>query len=32
MEFDTSLLDETDNLSANEILWNTLTADSLQAM
>ncbi|XP_051906583.1 tyrosine-protein kinase Fer isoform X1 [Hippocampus zosterae] len=32
VEFDTSLLDETDNLSANEILWNTLTADSLQAM
>ncbi|XP_061655194.1 tyrosine-protein kinase Fer isoform X3 [Phyllopteryx taeniolatus] len=32
VEFDTSLLDETDNLSANEILWNTLTADSLRAM
>nr|XP_020478131.1 tyrosine-protein kinase Fer isoform X2 [Monopterus albus] len=32
VEFDTSLLDETDNLPANEILWNTLTADSLQAM
>ncbi|KAK1883824.1 Tyrosine-protein kinase Fer [Dissostichus eleginoides] len=32
VEFDASLLDETDNLPANEILWNTLTADSLQAM
>uniref|UniRef100_A0A673AWD1 non-specific protein-tyrosine kinase n=1 Tax=Sphaeramia orbicularis TaxID=375764 RepID=A0A673AWD1_9TELE len=32
VEFDTSLLDETDNLPANEILWNTLTVDSLQAM
>ncbi|XP_061886892.1 tyrosine-protein kinase Fer [Entelurus aequoreus] len=32
VEFDTSLLDETDNLPANEILWNTLTADSLQTM
>ncbi|XP_023287344.1 tyrosine-protein kinase Fer-like, partial [Seriola lalandi dorsalis] len=32
VEFDTSLLEETDNLPANEILWNTLTADSLQAM
>ena len=32
VEFDVSLLDETDNLPANEILWNTLTADSLQAM
>ncbi|XP_075993456.1 tyrosine-protein kinase Fer [Genypterus blacodes] len=32
VEFDTTLLDETDNLPANEILWNTLTADSLQAM
>ncbi|XP_042250664.1 tyrosine-protein kinase Fer isoform X2 [Thunnus thynnus] len=31
VEFDTSLLEETDNLPANEILWNTLTADSLQA-
>ncbi|XP_054613636.1 tyrosine-protein kinase Fer isoform X1 [Dunckerocampus dactyliophorus] len=32
VEFDTSLLDETDNMPANEILWNTLTADSLQTM
>ncbi|KAM6901118.1 tyrosine-protein kinase Fer isoform 1-T1 [Lycodopsis pacificus] len=32
VEFDASLLDETDNLPANEILWNTLTADNLQAM
>ncbi|XP_037341017.1 tyrosine-protein kinase Fer isoform X1 [Pungitius pungitius] len=32
VEFDASLLDETDNLPANEILWNTLTADSLQVM
>nr|XP_057912075.1 tyrosine-protein kinase Fer isoform X2 [Doryrhamphus excisus] len=32
VEFDTSVLDETDNLPANEILWNTLTADSLQTM
>ncbi|XP_074546000.1 tyrosine-protein kinase Fer isoform X2 [Halichoeres trimaculatus] len=32
VEFDSSLLEETDNLPANEILWNTLTADSLQAM
>ncbi|XP_068608743.1 tyrosine-protein kinase Fer [Brachionichthys hirsutus] len=32
VDFDTSLLEETDNLPANEILWNTLTADSLQAM
>ncbi|XP_042365289.1 tyrosine-protein kinase Fer isoform X4 [Plectropomus leopardus] len=32
VEFDASLLDETDSLPANEILWNTLTADSLQAM
>ncbi|CAK6984250.1 tyrosine-protein kinase Fer, partial [Scomber scombrus] len=31
VEFDTSLLEETDNLPA-DILWNTLTADSLQAM
>ncbi|MEQ2297385.1 hypothetical protein AMECASPLE_034299 [Ameca splendens] len=30
VEFDASLLDETDNIPANEILWNTLTADSLQ--
>uniref|UniRef100_A0A4W6CNP9 Tyrosine-protein kinase n=1 Tax=Lates calcarifer TaxID=8187 RepID=A0A4W6CNP9_LATCA len=32
VEFDTSLLEETDNLPANEILWNTLTADSLQSV
>ncbi|KAM6976081.1 tyrosine-protein kinase Fer isoform 2-T2 [Tautogolabrus adspersus] len=32
VEFDPSLLEETDNLPANDILWNTLTADSLQAM
>ncbi|XP_068423082.1 tyrosine-protein kinase Fer isoform X2 [Clinocottus analis] len=32
VEFDSSLSDDTDNLPANEILWNTLTADSLQAM
>uniref|UniRef100_A0A7N8YLJ2 Tyrosine-protein kinase n=1 Tax=Mastacembelus armatus TaxID=205130 RepID=A0A7N8YLJ2_9TELE len=31
VEFDTSLLEETDNLPANEILWNTLTADSLES-
>ncbi|KAM4720434.1 tyrosine-protein kinase Fer [Anableps anableps] len=30
VEFDASLLDETDNIPPNEILWNTLTADSLQ--
>uniref|UniRef100_A0A8B9K9R3 Tyrosine-protein kinase n=1 Tax=Astyanax mexicanus TaxID=7994 RepID=A0A8B9K9R3_ASTMX len=30
VEFDVSLLDETENLQANEILWNNLTADSLQ--
>lgn len=32
MEFESSLLEETENLPANEILWNTLTADSLQGM
>ncbi|XP_072309497.1 tyrosine-protein kinase Fer isoform X2 [Eucyclogobius newberryi] len=32
VEFDLSLLEETENLQANEIQWNTLTADSLQAM
>lgn len=32
VEFDGSLLDETDNISANEILWNTLTADNLESM
>lgn len=31
MEFDASLLEEMDNLPANEILWNTLTAESLKA-
>ncbi|XP_069043210.1 tyrosine-protein kinase Fer isoform X1 [Lepisosteus oculatus] len=32
VEFDVSLLEETENLQANEILWNNLTADSLQAV
>ncbi|XP_049593484.1 tyrosine-protein kinase Fer [Syngnathus scovelli] len=32
VEFDASLLDEADHLSADEILWNTLTADGLRAM
>ncbi|XP_043095280.1 tyrosine-protein kinase Fer-like isoform X2 [Puntigrus tetrazona] len=32
VEFDATLLEETENLQANEILWNNLTADSLQAM
>ncbi|XP_029920801.1 tyrosine-protein kinase Fer isoform X2 [Myripristis murdjan] len=32
VEFDVSLLDDTENLPANEIVWNNLTADSLQAM
>ncbi|XP_027023810.1 tyrosine-protein kinase Fer isoform X3 [Tachysurus fulvidraco] len=32
IEFDVSLLEETENLQANEILWNNFTADSLQAM
>ncbi|XP_051981382.1 tyrosine-protein kinase Fer-like isoform X2 [Xyrauchen texanus] len=32
VDFDVTLLDETENLQANEILWNSLTADSLQAM
>ncbi|CAN9504653.1 unnamed protein product [Ophioblennius macclurei] len=32
VDFDTSLLEETESLPANEILWNTLTADHLQAM
>nr|CAM15224.1 novel protein similar to vertebrate fer (fps/fes related) tyrosine kinase (phosphoprotein NCP94) (FER) [Danio rerio] len=32
VEFDATLLDETENLQANEILWNNLTADSLQVM
>ncbi|XP_069481578.1 tyrosine-protein kinase Fer isoform X1 [Ambystoma mexicanum] len=32
IEFDLSLLEEIENLQANEIMWNNLTADSLQAM
>ncbi|XP_059133936.1 tyrosine-protein kinase Fer isoform X1 [Peromyscus eremicus] len=32
IEFDTSLLEENENLQANEIMWNNLTADSLQVM
>ncbi|XP_064412738.1 tyrosine-protein kinase Fer isoform X2 [Latimeria chalumnae] len=32
IEFDASLLEESENLQANEIMWNNLTADSLQAM
>lgn len=32
IEFDTSLLEENENLQANEIMWNNLTADSLQMM
>ncbi|XP_051552057.1 tyrosine-protein kinase Fer-like isoform X1 [Myxocyprinus asiaticus] len=32
VDFDVTLLDETENLQANEILWNSLTADSLQTM
>ncbi|XP_023653118.1 tyrosine-protein kinase Fer isoform X3 [Paramormyrops kingsleyae] len=32
VEFDVSLLEETENLHANEIQWNNLTADSLQAV
>lgn len=32
VEFDVTLLEETENLQANEILWNNLTADSLQAV
>uniref|UniRef100_A0AAV2JB38 F-BAR domain-containing protein n=1 Tax=Knipowitschia caucasica TaxID=637954 RepID=A0AAV2JB38_KNICA len=32
VEFDSSLLEETENLQINEIQWNTLTADSLQAV
>lgn len=31
IEFDTSLLEENENLQANEIMWNNLTAESLQA-
>ncbi|XP_006081234.1 tyrosine-protein kinase Fer isoform X1 [Myotis lucifugus] len=30
VEFDTSLLEENENLQANEIMWNNLTAESLQ--
>ncbi|XP_063094190.1 tyrosine-protein kinase Fer isoform X14 [Cavia porcellus] len=30
--FDTSLLEENENLQANEIMWNNLTAESLQIM
>ncbi|XP_021169393.2 tyrosine-protein kinase Fer [Fundulus heteroclitus] len=32
VEFDPSLLEETENMPADEILWNTLTAESLQNM
>ncbi|KAM9734356.1 tyrosine-protein kinase Fer isoform 2-T3 [Menidia menidia] len=32
VEFDVSLLDDTDSIPANEILWNTLTADGVHAM
>uniref|UniRef100_A0A7M4EFH6 Tyrosine-protein kinase n=1 Tax=Crocodylus porosus TaxID=8502 RepID=A0A7M4EFH6_CROPO len=32
IEFDTSLLEENENLQANEIMWNNLTAESLQTM
>ncbi|KAM4635590.1 tyrosine-protein kinase Fer isoform 2-T2 [Polymixia lowei] len=32
VEFDATLLEEMENLPANEILWNNLTADSLQDM
>ncbi|KAE8635662.1 hypothetical protein XENTR_v10002701 [Xenopus tropicalis] len=32
IEFDTSLLEEIENLQANEIMWNNLTADSLNSM
>ncbi|XP_058440301.1 tyrosine-protein kinase Fer isoform X2 [Marmota monax] len=32
IEFDTSLLEENENLQANEIMWNNLTAESLQVM
>ncbi|XP_057348754.1 tyrosine-protein kinase Fer isoform X3 [Manis pentadactyla] len=32
IEFDTSLLEENENLQANEIIWNNLTAESLQVM
>ncbi|KAM9329976.1 tyrosine-protein kinase Fer isoform 2-T2 [Gastrophryne carolinensis] len=32
IEFDMSLLEEMENLQANEIMWNSLTADSLNSM
>ncbi|KAL6094002.1 hypothetical protein STEG23_017471 [Scotinomys teguina] len=32
IKFDTSLLEENENLQANEIMWNNLTADSLQVI
>ncbi|KAM9694398.1 tyrosine-protein kinase Fer isoform 5-T13 [Trichechus inunguis] len=32
IEFDTSLLEENENLQANEIMWNNLTAESLQVI
>ncbi|XP_008054947.1 tyrosine-protein kinase Fer isoform X2 [Carlito syrichta] len=32
IEFDTSLLEENEILQANEIMWNNLTAESLQIM
>nr|XP_004652538.1 tyrosine-protein kinase Fer isoform X1 [Jaculus jaculus]XP_044988211.1 tyrosine-protein kinase Fer isoform X1 [Jaculus jaculus] len=32
IEFDASLLEENENLQANEIMWNNLTAESLQVM
>ncbi|TRY62402.1 hypothetical protein DNTS_031816, partial [Danionella cerebrum] len=32
VEFDATLLEETENLQVNEILWNNLTAESLQVM
>ncbi|XP_062068290.1 tyrosine-protein kinase Fer isoform X2 [Lepus europaeus] len=32
IEFDTSLLEENENLQANEIMWNNLTAENLQVM
>lgn len=32
VEFDVSLLEEAENLQANELLWNKLTTDSLQVL
>ncbi|XP_054544051.1 tyrosine-protein kinase Fer isoform X3 [Talpa occidentalis] len=32
IEFDCSLLEENENLQANEIMWNNLTAEGLQVM